>query len=472
MTSIPFLTAFLCRMTVLAFSFALIAGCQTGPEPQQLAENAIEKASGVLGAVTFRSEAGPLNEPFQSRAGASDRLSLAQAAEQSLKTDPSLQIALARVRVAIAELDQSRLLPNPILNVVLRWPSSGATQVELSLVQDLISLLKRPRRISAADKRLQAALSDAVTVALDVIEEVQVRYLNIQAFDALIPVLDERLGIIRRMLGIARDRLAVGEGVRSDVTTLDAQRVGVEVDLAEAGRQRREERLRLARLLGEPSSQAEWALEPWTPSNLSVTGEETWINAALAQRPEIQSISYRLAALGDEAVLTRFIPFDGAAAGVNAERAGAWPVGPSVSTPVPLLDMGQARRARVSAEQLEARHELNLTQRKIVEEVRVALSSFAAIGANLRRVREELVPLETQRRDQAEGAFLGGQTDAIPLFLAEQDLRAARVKAIETERQAATAAIRLYRAVGGQGIAASVAVAPPSRDSDAAPSRN
>ncbi len=43
------------------------------------------------------------------------------------------------------------------------------------------------------------------------------------------------------------------------------------------------------------------------------------------------------------------------------------------------------------------------------------------------------------------------------LFLAEQDLRVAQAQLIEVERQAANALVRLERAVGGPGVAASMA---------------
>ncbi len=77
---------------------------------------------------------------------------------------------------------------------------------------------------------------------------------------------------------------------------------------------------------------------------------------------------------------------------------------------------------------------------------------LAANTANLERVRRELIPLQQQRRQQAEDAYRAGQTDVTPLFLAEQDLRATQARAIDIERETALAQIRLQRAVGGSGV--------------------
>lgn len=426
---------------------AILPGCvATRPDPQP--ESAVAAALGIEHAVTFRREGAPVDEPD----AAGGDLPLGEAVRRAVATDPRLQAALARVHIAIADADQARRLPNPVLDVVLRWPESGAAQIELSLAQDLISLLQRPRRVSAADNRLWQSSAGAVVVALDVVAGVQERYASAQALDRLVPVLEQRLAILQRLLQVARTRLDAGEGTRADVTTLDAQRVELEVELAEALQQRLEERLGLARLIGEPSSAAGWHLDPWGAPALEAAPESAWVGAALAHRPEVQSIGWRLAALGDGLALARSLPWEGLGASADLERDDAgWSAGPGLSTPVPLLDTGRARIDRVTAELIEARHDLTLAQRQVVEEVRVAYRAFAASGEVLRRVREELVPLQTQRRRQSEASFLAGQTDVTGLFLAEQDLRAAEARAVEVERRMTVALVRLHRAAGGPG---------------------
>jgi len=431
----------------------LLAGCAANrPDPQ--AEASAARALGLAEPLTFRTEGGALDEPAEG-----DSLSLADAVRRAATTDPGLQAALARVRIAMADADQARLLPNPVLNFVLRW-GPGKPQIEVSLAQDLIQALRIPRQSSAADNRLRQAAVDAVTVALDTVAEVQERYVAAQTFESLLPVLLERRELLDKLVATARARLEAQEGIRSDLTTLEAQRVELDVDIAEAGRQLEEDRLRLARLIGEPSGSATWRLDPWSAPLLATNVEARWIDAALTNRPEVQSVAWTLAALGDEEALVRFLPWEGAGIGIDAQRDDKWSAGPSISTPIPLFDMGQAKRARVTAEQIEARHTLTLAKRRVVEEVRVAFRSLEASTANLRRIQSELIPLQQQRRQQAEDAYRAGQTDVTPLFLAEQDLRAARARAIEVEQQMSISLLRLQRAVGGPGIASSLGAVP------------
>lgn len=464
-----------CRVATplgLVITLAVFTGCQSTPRADVDAARSAGEATGLPAQIEFIAvgpDGGPLDEP--DAAGAV--LTLADALQRAVTTDPGLQAALARVRIALADADQSRLLPNPVLNVVLRW-GPGKPQIEASLAQDFVQALQIPRRSSAADNRLRQAAADAVTVAIDVASEVQERYATAQASAEVVPLLRDRMVLLERLAAVAKSRLDAGEGTRSDLVTLQSQRVELQVEIDQAVLSEREERLRLARLIGEPSSTASWSLDAWTVPGNDLQPESRWVDAALLRRPEIQAVAWKLRALGDDEAIARLLPWEGASVGVDAQRDDKWFAGPSVSTPLPIFDMGQAKRARVTAEQLEARHELTLTRRKVVEDVRVAYQTMTASNANLARIRDELIPLQQQRRTLAEDAYRAGQSDVTALFLAEQDLRLTQAKAIEVERQAVTAFVRLQRAVGGPGVASPLMAAPTSAiptQSDAAAGR-
>ncbi|HLQ37033.1 MAG TPA: TolC family protein [Planctomycetota bacterium] len=423
-----------------------LAACQAAPA-DPAAEAAIGKATGITDAVLFRQQGGPLDEP----AAATERLTLAAAARSAITTDPSLQAALARVRIALADADQARLLPNPILDLALRF-GQGKPKIDATLSAGIVQLLQRPRRTRAADQRLRQAAADAVTAALDVLAEVQGTYAAAQASDQLLPLLTNRLFLLGQLVELARLRARSGEGAAADVITLDAQRVELEVEVAAAHLEQRDNRLHLARLVGEPSAAAVWPLEPWqAPPAVADRDESGCIQSGLARRPEVQSAVWQLAALDDDPALSPLSPLLDASLGAAAQRDGDWTVGPALSSPLPLFDTGAAQRARVTAAQIEARHDLTAVRRKVVEEVRLAWQALADNLTNLARVQQQLVPLQQQRREVAEFSYRAGQTDVTALLLAEQDLRQAQVKAIETERQTTLAMVRLQRAVGGPG---------------------
>lgn len=440
-----------CGGSIAGLLAALISltGCQsTRPDPA--AEDAVTQAVALGEPLVFRVEGGPLDEP-----SAGDALSFLDATRRAVLTDSGLQGALARVRIAMADADQARLLPNPVLSFILRW-GSGKPNVEVTLTESLIQIFQRTSRSSAADNRLRQAAADAVSYALDVVADVQELYISVQAEDRLLPVLESRRDLLRRLTEVATNRLEAGEGVRGDVTTLDAQRVEMDVEIADAGLRKRTQRLQLAHLVGEPSGSASWQLDPWTPPATVATKEQVWIELALQRRPEVQSVAWQLAALGDDYALARLFPWEGSNVGVDAQRPDGWVAGPSISSPLPIFDTGEARKSRITAEQIETRHALTEARRRVVEEVRVAHHALAGNLANLARVRQDLIPLRQLRRDQAEEAYRAGLTDVTPLYLAERDLGATQSQAIEIERQATISLIRLRRAVGGPGVAAEI----------------
>jgi len=455
------------KIVLTLSALVALAGCQTTP-PWPEPERRAAEASGLSDAVVIRVEGAPDDEA----ASAPDALTLADALRLALTTHPDIQIAIARVRAAQADAHQERLLPNPVLSVALRFVEGGGSPVvEASLSAELLGLLQKPGRVRAADHRLRAAADDAVTAALDVAAEVQERFVVTQASESLVPLLDERRALTERLLAVAESRLKSGEGTRVDVTTLRAQDTQLTIERLAVEQELRESRLQLARLIGQPSSEAAWKLTPWESPALATDDEAAWIAAALEHRPEIQARMWELAALGVEVKLARWILTEGTEAGVEAERDdGEWSVGPSISSPLPIFDWGQARRELADARRIEAAHQLTQARRVAIEEVRRALVAYRASADAAQRVRNELVPLLEQRTRETESIYRAGQSDVLAFILAQQDLQEGRTRAIELNRRSAEAFVRLQRAVGGAAFAPTAATTQPSPTTSTAPS--
>lgn len=431
---------------VVAMSISIGAiGC-AAPTPRTDAAGAISRALSIEDSVAFRSEGDPLDAAVD----ATEALTSADAVQRAVATSSELQAALARVRTAQAEADQAALLPNPILSFVLRFPEGGGkTQIEAGLGADLLAVLQRPRRATAAGHRLEASVASALSTALDVVANVEERYAEAQALEALVPVLEERLAVLDRLREVAQARLDVGEGIRHDVASLDAERMHLVVEVAERRRELRVARLALARAIGAPSGPATWTLDAWTPPAAVVVNERACIDAALEQRPEVLAIAWELRAREDEEALARGQAYSGASAGIDVQRDGDWSAGPSVASPLPLFDTGRARKERSQALTSEQRHRLNEARRGIVEDVRIALESLAGAQENLARVESELIPLQTRRRAEIDEAYRLGGVDVTALFFAEQALQESRAHRVELERAVTSAHLRLERSVGG-----------------------
>jgi outer membrane protein TolC len=416
--------------------------CATPPGPD------IRAAAGLADAVQFRTESLPTDAPPIGNA-----LDLPTAIERAVRQSPTLQAALAEVRVAQADARQSRLLPNPVLSVVFRYPKGGGSPVtETGLTADLAATLQMPRRNRAADNQLRAASAQAIAAALDVIADTEKTYHTANALRQEVALLGQDAGHVDRLLQIARHRFDAGEATRLDVATLEARQSETRIDLQERRLKLVREQLTLARLLGQPSRDTDLQLTTPLPVAAPTLPEADWLAAALHNRPEIQADRWQLAALEDGRALARLALLESTAAGLDTEREGDWSLGPSLTVPLPLFDWGQARRAKARALAIGARHRLTQTVRRTVQEVRQAHAAQAKLAAAAAQAREQLTPLQQQRVDLARAVYESGQSGITPLLLAELDLQKARLRAVQLELRAAVAAIELRRASGGDVV--------------------
>jgi cobalt-zinc-cadmium efflux system outer membrane protein len=418
-----------------------------GPRREVAVERTLADALAFSEAVEFRAEDGALDASSTTP----DTLALAHAVRRAVETSPELRAAVARVRAAEAEADLASALPNPVLSVVFRFPEGGGgTDVEAGLAADLLALLQRPRRASAAASRLEAEVATTLAAALDVVAEVQGLYASAQALEALLPLLEARLGVFDRLREVADARLELGEGTRHDVTSLESERLRLAVEIAQRRQEARRVRLALARRIGEPSSAAAWPLEAWHPPVSMRTDEDAWVDTALRARPEVLAVEWELRALGEEVALARASALEGASLSVEGEREEDWSVGPGASIPLPLFDTGSARKRRALAREAEARARLLEAQRTVIEEVRAALGALASAQDNLTRVAGELVPLQERRRSEIDEAYRLGLVDVTDLLFAEQALQDAQSLRVGLERDVSTALLELERSVGGR----------------------
>ena len=411
------------KQTIKFLVLTATIGCATAPPSHDTAAQ-IQSAASLANAIEFHSKALPVES-----AGGADSLRLSAAVERALRQSTEVQIALAEVRGAQAAAHQSRLLPNPILDIAFRFPEGGGRAViETGLTADLTQLLQRPRRISAADARLRVASAKAVATVLDVMHATQKIYFDAVGLRREGAILTEQNNRIGELLKVAEVRLAAGEGTQLDVTTFKAEQATGAIDLRETTLKLTQANLALAHRLGQPRGRTDWKLT--TPLYIQVVlrDEPDSIAHGLRVRPEIQADRWQLIALEDQTALARLAWMEKNAVGLASERNSDWSLGPSVALPLPLFDWGQARRAKARAQAIAARHRLTQTTRQVTGEIRQAHATAATLMTTARRARTDLVPLHEERVRLARFVYEAGQSDVTPLRFAGLDLLKARLK--------------------------------------------
>lgn len=430
---------------ILTFLLA-VAGCQRGPDAPDVAADA-SRLTGIANAIHFESQL-PTNAPETPP----DTLTIADASRLALLRDAQVQIALAKVRAAQASAAQSRLLPNPVLNLVFRFPEGGGDPViEVALAEDLLALLQRSHSIKASDATLRAAAADALSSVLDTLSAVQTSYTNLQAIEEELQILERRKQVVDQLVQLTQSRQKIGEGSRADVSMVQTHKLELDVDLEDLRAQALDERLALTRLIGQPSGTAEWKITPWQPPPQLNDSEQLWLESALHNRPELRAKQWELTAALAEHRGAKWAWLQGSDVGAHAERDADWSLGPAVTVPLPIFDTGRAAMDKITAQEIGARHALTQMQRQVIEDVRRAYAGYRSALATLRLADHQLLPLAQERYEQAQSAYKAGETDLLHLLAAEEDLQDARKKLVDLHKRASLAKVKLHRAAGGPG---------------------
>jgi len=360
--------------------------------------------------------------------------------DDTLAGHPAIAAATAEVAAASGVRRQAGIVANP----EIAW---GRENPDIVPRQDIFVLNwrlpfdGRRHRMDAADAAIDASSSELEATRLRIRLEMRSLfaswYIAIQREAVLQANLDRTRRLSDRMLARAQGGESSG---------LEARRLALEVEVLglEAAAARAEARARR-------SAAAAWSalvtgdVEPTRPP-LPTPPSSPDIGA----RPDIRALSYRAVAAESRYQLQRRVieppaisvgwteiadgvrSFDGPVFGV------AWPL--------PLFDRNQGRREAASAEVSRAHFELEVGQKRALEQSQAALASYTELHAMV--VRGAAVEADSDVVDTMLAVFEAGEaslTDVLDALRATVDVRMAR---IETLANALAAERELESALG------------------------
>lgn len=418
---------------------SILLSCSAIPPPPQLKPaSAVEVMGG--GSVADAQDDAP--EPAELPVGEAIRL--------ALQRSPRVREALARFDEAAAEARQARRLPNPTLQLSLRFNSFlSGLEGDASLLSDLVAGLTREGRSLVADERLRAACLDVVVHCLDERDAVREAYLRAQAAEAAIPLLREESATLARLRELAEQRRAAGETPGSDVDAFQAERAALEGKIRDADREARAARIALARRIARPGSSASWSLDPLAEPTAEIGDLATWTNQALVLRPEIVAAERETLALEREAGLVGKPVLGVLEAGPTVEHRDTTSVGIAGSLTLPIFDDGSELRA-AACSRIEASRQHAATLRLDAEgEVRSSWAEAESAREQIAQLESERLPALERRVVTVRGALAAGEAEARESLVAERDLIEARSRVVELLRLVQDAQRRLERAAGG-----------------------
>ena len=407
------------RQTLAWLSLAFAAACVPPNAGYQDIQNMVSRTGHE---VRWRhvDDDGRLDE--QARVLLGQPLTADAAVKLALLQNAELQAMFEELGMARGDVIRALRLPNPTAEGGLQYEDGGATNVELTLSQDVSELILLPMRNQAAQAELAAVKLDLAGRAMDFILEVRKAFYGYVADHQ---ILELRKTVLDALLASASAAEAIHRAGNMTDLDLASQQVLYEearVSYSSAETALATSRERLNALLGLWGKDASWTVAERLPEPEQLS-EESLEGPAVARSVELATIRQRFTAAATKADLARvrgWLPE--LKAGVSFEREDAkWSTGPIAEIELPIFYQGQGEVARAEA---EMRRERQLYTGMGVR-VRAALRAVQARASAARErtlyLKNTLLPMRERILNETQLQFNAMNTSVFQLLIARRD---------------------------------------------------
>lgn len=379
------------------------------------------------------------------------------AVQIALVNNHELQGVYEELDIAQADLVRAGLLENPVFSGELRFDTAGGgTGVALGLTEDFLALLTMRLRTARAGAEFEAAKARVTGAAVGMAFDTFAAFYEYQAAE-------EVLGLRATVEQAAAASHELAKRLRDAGNTTELDYLS-ELALYEQARldtesariaviQRRE---RLNALMGLWGTDTVWHAATRLPDPVAaeVNSEELERRSVQASL-ELAEARFEIDSAAAGARLAQPLAWlEGADAGVVAEREveGGWSVGPALSIPIPIFDLGSASRGEATARLRQAEHLYYATAVRVRAAARENAALIASARERVVRFRTVLLPMHEQIVHQAQLQYNAMQVSGLQLLQARREQIEVGVSSIEALRDYWTAQVGVLRIVAGAGV--------------------
>jgi len=367
-----------------------------------------------------------------------DELTADEAVSIAMVNNPRLQVTLAELGIARADLIQASTISNPIFEFEIRFPGEPYRPYELRLAQSIIELIQLPRRRALGRAAFDASQMRVSSEILRFAGDVRGDYFELLAAT-------QHVALSRGIMEAAQTaaEVAIRQHRAENITDLDLENEQAlyeqaKLDVARAEQKVLMTREQLLRSMGLRNASTEWRVPPaFPPLPESELDQPNLERLAAAQRLDIAIARRELDAAQRQVPLTRLAVLEEMVLDVHYEREpdGARTIGPGIEFPIPIFNTGRAGRTRAEAQFLRARHVLNALEMESSSRLRSARTSLAEARARVEYYRDVIVPRRTRIVELTKLEHNAMLVGIFQLLQARQNEMQARRDFIEAQRE-------------------------------------
>ena len=435
----------------LAFSILIIAGCAVTPENNDpnhfshISEGIKERTDYIL-----RQSPESNQFEFPEWVTLDDGLTQNEAVGLALWNNAQLQVDLAALGFARADLIEAKMIPNPAFSLLFPI-GPKALETDLGIPVDV--LWQRPHRIAAAKLDAQSLAEDLITNGLELIRDVQTTYVGLWLFQKKLELAVEDAKIRNEIIKLTQARLKAGDisGVEADKVYIDSlESIG---NMRSLLKETDVTKLRLNALLGLSEDNVTYNTETINIPEESTYSIDTLLETAFAARPDLRAAELSIEAAGkkvgwEKSKIYNFIAI------IDAKDEGedSLTVGPGIQLDIPIFNQNQGQIARAKAELEQAARKYEALRQNIILQVRQTFTRYISDYEEYELWNNDIIPSLQEKEKQTTKSYEIGEIPYLTIVEVRQKLIEAKMQLVESAANLLIDAAELNYWVGKKTI--------------------
>ncbi|MHC4909825.1 MAG: TolC family protein [Planctomycetota bacterium] len=383
-------------------------------------------------------------------------LSSTTAVRVALQNNRAIRRDVETIVAARADYVQAHLLPNPVLNVAIGFPTDGlgGSPLLASLVQQFTWLWMRPAAIDAAEAELRERVLAVSDAALRLAADVRTAHAAVVIAEDAVALQSDNLALLDRSAELSRLLRDAGEATAFEVNRFELDLEHARIEMTDRRSTLDEAKRTLLELLARADAPASWTTDgrvPVVPARLAELDEGDIIELASTQRLDVAAaeavVVAELARL-DSAELGR-APDVAVGIGYQQNFSDRPGVFPSVSITPKLFDDNSARIAKAGSMLEQASIGADAVRQQAIAEARTAWIDLHASYSVVAAYEASIIDLAGTNVELARLGYDAGETELTAVLDAQHQLNATRLRLADRRLAAISQLIELERAVGG-----------------------
>ncbi|WP_077036326.1 TolC family protein [Pelomonas sp. KK5] len=385
------------------------------------------------------------------------------AVELALLNNRGLQASFAELGIAEAERVRAGRLANPRIGFG-HLRGAGVTEIDRSVMFDLLGLLTMPLASQLAQRQLEQAQYQAAFEAVGMAAEARKAFFGAVAAGDLVKYYEQVKEVADASSELAQRMQQAGNFSKLARMREQSFQADATANLARARHQALAERERLVRVLGLSGKQLAFRLPerlpelpeaPVEPRDAEQTALDKRLDVLMARR-QAQATAESLGLTR----ATRFVNVLEAGYANKSQTGEARQNGYEIELELPLFDFGSTRAARAEAIYMQALHRTAEVAVNARSELRETYSAYRTAYELARHYRDEVVPLRKRISDENLLRYNGMLSSVFELLADARDQVSTVTAAIEAQRDFWLAETNLQSALTGRSPGGATAIAP------------